>query len=462
MTINRILAGAALALAFTATVGEKALAQALFEPAREVDVRAAGEPAYESTVAMRRRSVSVSLETIARHLVPAGVEGLSSAAREKQAEALDGRVDMTLFPGVATSFTRDTVEAAEDGGWVWVGKGKAGGADNAVLVIDGTRITGVVQVGDKNYRITPRGGRLHEITEEALDRLPKDLHPHTPRVRENATPDPRADRRGDVDDPKATTVIDVLVVYTRKARTASANIANEVRLAVAMANTAHRNSGTNIRLRLVATRALPTTYDEDARSYNQNLNDMTNGTALAIVRRWRDRYGADLVAMIRQGGLYCGIAWAPTPPTAAHHIFGYSVTSRGSCISGNTFAHELGHNKGLLHDRFVQASAPNSVYHFGYVDTIGRFRTIMSYSNKCTAAGVSCTRIPNYASPLRSHNGRPTGIAKGRAGAADAARKLRENAATVAAWRRPATRSTLEGDLAESEAASRAAATASR
>jgi hypothetical protein len=90
---------------------------------------------------------------------------------------------------------------------------------------------------------------------------------------------------------------------------------------------------------------------------------------------------------------------------------------------------------GLYHDRYVQNPAPVSQYNFGFVSVPGRFRTVMSYSNECSASGVSCTEITYYSTPKRSYNGRPVGIAAGSAGAADSVRALNQNRSWISTFR---------------------------
>jgi hypothetical protein len=129
---------------------------------------------------------------------------------------------------------------------------------------------------------------------------------------------------------------------------------------------------------------------------------------------------------------YCGIAWVLYP--SLNPAYGFSAVNAG-CQGTTTLAHELGHNMGLYHDRYVEPAASSANYNYGYVNIAGKFRTIMSYPNKCAANGVACTRITYYSTPLKSYNGRAVGIAAGSAGAADAARLLRVNRTGVAAFR---------------------------
>ncbi|MCP3871527.1 MAG: hypothetical protein GY703_26165, partial [Gammaproteobacteria bacterium] len=48
-----------------------------------------------------------------------------------------------------------------------------------------------------------------------------------------------------------------------------------------------------------------------------------------------------------------------------------------------------------------------------YVDISNEFRTIMSYSNRCSAYGGSCPRVAHFANPLVDYGGATTGVASG-------------------------------------------------
>ena len=82
-----------------------------------------------------------------------------------------------------------------------------------------------------------------------------------------------------------------------------------------------------------------------------------------------------------------------------------------------------------------EAGASSSAYNYGYVNTAGKFRDIMSYPNKCAALRIICRSITCYSNPWKSYLGYPIGIPTGQPGAANNARKLRENIAGLAAFR---------------------------
>lgn len=141
-------------------------------------------------------------------------------------------------------------------------------------------------------------------------------------------------------------IIDIMVLWTPKAedaQDAATTAEREVLIrdlidtAVEMTNQAYDNSGVETMLRLVhAQRAEGYVESTD---YSQNLYNLSpwhssfDGT-LSWVEGVRNQYGADLVAMIVDGGQYCGIAWLGPSSSSV-----YSVTSFG-CVPNLTFAHE--------------------------------------------------------------------------------------------------------------------------
>ena len=248
--------------------------------------------------------------------------------------------------------------------------------------------------------------------------------------------------------PDAT--IDVAVVYTPAARAAAggaAAIEAEIDLLIAETNEAYAASGVRQRLALVGRSEVP--YAEThGRLDLDRLTDPSDGH-LDEVHALRDRAGADVVHLVvgESGGSFynvCGIANLPG-------AFGITLRDCG----GITFAHELGHNMGLRHDRFqVQVLEWGVSSHpaYGYVNRhvfdagapqSRRWVTIMSYRRHCRLAGVSCSQLPRFSNPRHHHDGDPLGIAYGMGsgvtGPSDAAAVLDATGPAVAAWReRPA------------------------
>jgi plastocyanin len=192
--------------------------------------------------------------------------------------------------------------------------------------------------------------------------------------------------------------IDVLVYYTPgmvSVYGSAEKVAARVDALIALANQAYTAGGLARRLRRVGLELL----DVADTSGNSALLDqmrLRSGPFTGLDAR-RDQLGADLVSIVRpfyktaQGS--CGVAYvsgAGGSDVSLYERYGLAVISDGVDRAGSnyycdnlTFAHELGHNMGLMHDRTTVASQGGGTgakpYAFGYAVT-GRWGTIMSYT----------------------------------------------------------------------------------
>ena len=237
--------------------------------------------------------------------------------------------------------------------------------------------------------------------------------------------------------------IDVAVFYTPAAREAAggaAAIAAVVDLMVAETNQAYAASGVDHRLRLV---------ERSEVAYNETGDSLTDLGRFAApsdghmdaVHALRDRVGADLVHLIvSEGG-------------RAYLVGAFGLTCQH--CGGGTFAHELGHNMGLRHDRYAQLYSerwrgPVTLDPaFGYVNQqtlvpgtaqSRRWYTIMAYPTQCSDAYTGCSRPLRFSNPRQSYNGDPLGVpfgsgGSGVSGPADAAAVLNATGPAVALWR---------------------------
>ena len=241
--------------------------------------------------------------------------------------------------------------------------------------------------------------------------------------------------------------MDVAVVYTSAAREAvggTAAIQAVIDLMIAETNEAFAASGVRHRVALVATEEVMYTYSTD--SYGnldvRRLADPSDGY-MDEVHPLRDRTGADLVHLIVEPDVG-GVALSPIPSA-------FAIT----CLrcGGVTFAHELGHNLGLRHDRyevltrFGQGLSSHPAY--GYVNQrafeagasqSSRWQTIMSYATQCADADVHCGHLFRFSNPRQTWRGDRLGApfesgASGVAGAADAAAVINATGLAIAAWR---------------------------
>lgn len=446
----RLAGFAAVVLAAASFAASGAFAADLFQVATPVEL-ARSTPAAKERGVVRERALSVNAAAIS--------EG-----------AIAKELTIGLFPGLSPTFAETGSEPAYGGGTIWSGEDKDGGT--ATLVIVDGQIMGRVVSKGRIYRIKAEGGAVHRIAELSIKAMPKDgphLHPK-PSDAAGLTQAPAAgegesgvEAEGQAAEAKGTTVVTALFAYTKAARRASKNILSEINLAVALTNQAYRASKIKTSLKLVGTIAVRSSYKESSVSYLQTLHNLTftdqsGSAAFAATRKKRDAVGADLVVLIREGGDYCGQAWVIAEPDASTSGYGFSQVSRG-CIEGDTTAHETGHNRGLLHDRYVETKASSKVYNYGYVNVSKRVMDIMAYSNKCYDAGVNCEQVNLYSSPKLTVKGKPFGIPQGKKGAADGARRLNETKAGVAAYRsgKASTDAQVAADVAADVAEARAA-----
>merc|ERR1719330_1266882 len=133
----------------------------------------------------------------------------------------------------------------------------------------------------------------------------------------------------------------------------------------------------------------------------------------------RDHYGADVVAMIIEGGGYCGTAYM-----GPDKDYMFSVTARDCATGHYTFGHEIGHNLGCNHDRGTENACDSSDSTYGWRDPNAKWRDIMSYGCRegdcMNQVGGSCTRMAFFSNPDKEYNGQPTG----KSGEADLAKQI--------------------------------------
>jgi Metallo-peptidase family M12B Reprolysin-like len=193
------------------------------------------------------------------------------------------------------------------------------------------------------------------------------------------------------------TTVDVLILYTPGFVTDKGSVAQAqaaIDHLVSLTNQAYIDSGVPLQIRKVAAEQVSVS---DTTSNSSTLTALSNGTGgFSGVKARRDALGADLVSIVRpfyeQYHQGCGIAWiggynGSSISGSVNNAF--SVVSEGSDRAGTgwycdvtSFAHELGHNQGLMHDRATVINQGGGMgataYAYGYGRS-GTFGTVMSY-----------------------------------------------------------------------------------
>ena len=321
---------------------------------------------------------------------------------------------LNLFDDVEFIGIVEHVEPTSSGHALWGGlEGVELGT--MTLVVNGSVVVGTVRTPGAVYSIRTAGGGAYvvrQIDESSLPPLGEPLEGPL------STPETRSE--SDDVPPDDGYMIDVMVVYTPLAKRREggrAAIEALIDLFVAETNQAYANSRVTHRIRLVLREEV--NYTEDGISIIDLDRLLTESDGhMDHVHDLRDLYAADLVHIVVGRSDVCGRAHfsgGESPAEDEASVFGLTVDSCGGLV----FAHELGHNMGLSHDRYVEEN-PGRRSNFGYVNQrmfdegapgSARWRTIMAYNRQCMeVGGFYCPGIAYFSNPEVTLNGDPTGV----------------------------------------------------
>ena len=395
-----------IASASSAVAQEVAADFGVFQPldaaGSEVAVRAM-RPQAEDPLVVRRRRVSLDFEALSP-LTDVLVRGAPLPV-----------LRLNLFEDVVVESLVEAVEHTASG-YSWSG-GVAGDPLGSVAVAEnGDVVSAVVRTGGREYVIRSEGSGLYSIREVDRSRLPEGAPPLSPR---SAVEDPAPPAF--VDDAGR---VDIAVFYTPEARrdaggTDQINVLIEVW--VADTNGAYLRSDVQHRLNLVLGEEVSYTEgteSEDDPVVLQALECLVEeeDDCLDAVHTRREEYSADLVHLVVSGTApeySCGRAQQTGDFGVSHLVCGSS-----------TFAHEIGHNSGVNHDRYVEYDEEcdtdddtpcfddvPSAYAYGYVNQLGlassatqerRWRTLMAYHQQCSDEDVICPKLMRFSNPEQS------------------------------------------------------------
>jgi hypothetical protein len=343
---------------------------------------------------------------------------------------------LNLFPDVYLLAVKDRLERESATSYTWFGRIEGVEQSQVTTVVVDGNMASNITVREKIYQVRSVADGIHTVREINQGAFPEGAPPipvETPYLDKNDIeldfiPELQADDGS---------LIDVLVVYTTDAAAASGNIASEIQLAIAETNTSYANSGITQRLRLVHSGQVTYTESGDFSIDLPRLRDPTDGY-MDNVHTLRNTYSADVVTMLIENAPgFCGRGYRMDTAGSWFESWAFSVVKR-DCATGNySFGHELGHNMGAGHDRYVVDNTDEFIfsYSYGYVNITDRWRTIMAYNTECSDSDFKCSRLQYWSNPDVSYGGAPMGVAEGQPDAADNRKTLNNTALTVANFR---------------------------
>ena len=323
---------------------------------------------------------------------------------------------LNLFDDVVLTGIVEHVEPTSSGHSLW-GRLDGVGLGTFTLVVNGRMVIGTVRMPDAVYTIRTAGDGTYVIRQIDESSLPPLGEPLEPPLSPLSPLSPR-DAPAEADDVPSDdgSEIDVMVVYTPLAKHREggrAAIEALIDLFVAETNQAYVNSGVTHRIKLVLREEVDYTENGISGFDLGRLLDDSDGY-MDHVHELRNLYAADLVHIVLGRSVdACGRAAG----IGGDESTGFAFTV--SYCGGLTFAHELGHNMGLLHDRY-QLGVPLTGSNYGYVNQrmfepgapeSARWRTIMAYSIQCgEVAEYYCEQIGYFSNPEKTYNGDPMGV----------------------------------------------------
>ena len=212
-------------------------------------------------------------------------------------------------------------------------------------------------------------------------------------VREQLPHEPHKRAKANSPTSLGSALVDVIVPFTPLARSnagGTAAMLNEVRLRIALANDANKQSGVTWRFRLVWTGE--TKYSEpDPVKLVPILRRLqaNNDGYMDEIHKIRDRFGGDVVALICDGK---NRDWGGYAYCRSSRATAFSITHREG-LAAHLLHHEMGHNLGCAHNRANVDCRGSYSYSYGWRTHDNVLHTVMAYR-----AGKS-QRINLWSSP---------------------------------------------------------------
>ena len=339
-------------------------------------------------------------------------------------------------------------------------KGKARG--EVRLVVNGPVVVGTIETPESRFTIRSAGQGRHvirqidpakeifecEVREAPIydpSTLPAISSLDSPIAGAISVPDIHAEDLPTEDGSE----VRVLIVYTRAVQAnqgGPAGIRALIDLFIASANQAFEDGGINPRL--VLAHSAMVDYAGESPSIDLERLRAPDDGYMDQVHSLRNEHAADLVHLLTDAPTRTrGIAYLLQRESLFYEQTAFALSAEDS---EKVFTHEIGHNFGVAHDRYVHGSLRAIYpYAYGYVNDRAfdsdaspdaRWYTVMGYNDRCSDAGFNCERLLRFANPDQNYRGDPLGVsadspATGLNGPADARLTLNNTARWVGSMR---------------------------
>jgi len=163
---------------------------------------------------------------------------MSSPGQSQSAPVQKSAVTLNLFNDISFPAVRDRMEFRSANRYTWQGHIEGIEHSQVILVNEDGDMAGEIFVRPgEHYQIRPLGGGIHAIYDVDTSAFPPEAEPIPVYTQDTSALAPPMAACCD-----SGTIIDVMVVYTQAAATASGNINAEIQLAVDTTNTIYANS----------------------------------------------------------------------------------------------------------------------------------------------------------------------------------------------------------------------------
>ena len=345
------------------------------------------------------------------------------------------------------------LEIYENGQYTWVGE-TADGTGYAILVVDGTNLTGKIVGEGERYSVHTLDIGVYAVVDLSKGKPMLDEPEEFEEGATNVTLDQSVQSLSGpvtgtfVNDDG--TVIRVLTAYTRDAATLATsigqNIRSIIRLGIEEANLANARSGVSFRFEIVNIISVGAeeTGNEDGDGNNLDVRRLSarNDGIFDEVFGPREIFAADLVMLMvnyRQfastnSRIPCGVA--REIDSDANTAF--AIADARCTVEQITYAHEMGHLFGGRHqtcENRVSRGCDNTNDPFSYVHGYWRsqFQTVMSVADS--------PRVLNWSNPSKNYDGRGgttqgNGLSTGTTDGNNVARLLNQRRTSIANFRK--------------------------